>query len=262
MSIDDAINVARAGPVLVVTLNRPFKVNALTSQMYAELGSLAATVEQDRTIRCIALLANGPSFCSGADLEEIRGKSETDIRGFEQFAQDALVRLENSAVPVVAGARGVAVAGGLEVLLVCDLVIASESLAVGDGHIVYGLIPGGGASQRLPRIIGSRRAADLLFTGRQVDAITALQIGLVNEVVPDAMLNARVLDLCAKLSASSDSAMRSIKELLRASAVLPLDAGLTKETEASIKQLMSADGQEGLSAFKQRRKPQFVRDDK
>jgi enoyl-CoA hydratase/carnithine racemase len=169
-----------------------------------------------------------------------------------------LRRLEESPKPVVAAVNGVAVAGGLEIMLACDLVVAAESARIGDGHANYGLVPGGGGSVRLPARVGATRAKWLLFTGELVTAAVLRDWGVVNDVVPDDELVSTVDTLVETLATRSPLGIRRMKELVASAAALGHDEALAHELAVVVDHVDSYDYQEGLAAFVDKRAPRFL----
>jgi enoyl-CoA hydratase len=161
-------------------------------------------------------------------------------------------------LPVVAAVHGLALAGGLEIMLACDVVFAGTGARFGDQHAQYGLVPGGGGSQRLPRIVGLRRALDLMYTNRWLDAQEAERWGLVNYVVADDELFDQALAYCEDLATKSRSGLAAMKRMSRQGLEGSLDAGLTLEAREVVDALLSDDTAEGLAAFQERRPPEFA----
>jgi len=169
----------------MITLNRPQVLNAISVEMWREIGEALDDIEQDYDIRVVVVTGKGKAFSAGADLKlgrEFAGDANK-MRNFIRLVQKTLGKIENLSKPVIAAVNGVALAGGFEITLACDIVIASEDARLGDQHAHYALVPGGGGSQRTPRIIGIRRAKEHLLTGDWFSAEEAERVGLVNRVV-------------------------------------------------------------------------------
>jgi enoyl-CoA hydratase len=252
--------VSRAGTVGIIELARPEKFNSLSIAVTAGLKRALDEFERPGSeVRAVLVRAQGKNFCTGADLDEVlslRGDAE-QVRSFIAPAHRALRRLEASPLPVVAACQGLALAGGLELIMACDVVFAAQDARFGDQHAQYGLLPGFGGSQRLPRIVGVRRALDLCFSARWIDAETALQWGLVNYVIPPEGLADAALDYCRTLATRSRPGLATMKRLARASLEGSLDASLALEEATVIEGLLHDDASEGLAAFRARRTPQF-----
>lgn len=238
-------------------LNRPEKFNCLSMAVHsgvdAALDDLTA-----RGARVILLRAAGRHFCTGADLEEVQQLRAAGRFGeFIDFGHRVLRRLETSELPVIGVVQGLCLAGGLELMLACDLIIAGASARFGDQHAQYGLVPGWGGSQRLPRLVGRRRALDLMFTARWLDAPTALDWGLVNQVVDDDELHRVAQDIAAAMARRSVVGLGAMKTLVNRGEDLPLDEALALEARLAAEAMTHADVDEGLAAFAARRPPHF-----
>jgi enoyl-CoA hydratase/carnithine racemase len=244
-----------------ITLNRPKQLNAVSKEVLIDLGKAIADVEKDESIRVLIMAANGRAFCAGADLTFLNSilHDAYAMREFLELWRSVYDSIEALGKPVIAMIQGIALAGGLELVTACDLAIASEDAQLGDQHAVFGLIPGGGNSQRLPRLIGVRKAKELLFTGDWVSAKDAERLGLVNKAVPADKLEETVNELAAKLAAErSPLATRLMKNLVNQGIQIKLSAGLDLElVEAVHHYTTSEDFKEGLGAFTEKRKPTF-----
>jgi enoyl-CoA hydratase/carnithine racemase len=244
-----------------ITLNRPTALNALIPAVLTGIDTALDEVEQHPEIRAVVVTGSGRAFSAGADLKFIRESSGGDPRALQNFIQvvhTTFNRLEQFPRPVIAAVNGLALAGGIELVLCCDLVIAAESAKLGDAHANYGLIPGGGGSVRLPRKIGPNRAKYLMYTGEFLPAREFLAMGLVNEVVPDAELTGAVERLVEKLAMKSPVGLRSMKHLVDDGLNQPEETALRLELLAFDLHATSADMQEGLAAFEQKRTPLFT----
>lgn len=250
--------------VATITLNRPEKYNALSFNCYRELIQAFDDIEQDRNVKVVVIKARGKAFCAGADLSDlgtlaggqkgglITEQAKTDVRGPYEV-------IEKCTKPVIAAVQGIALAGGLELLLVCDIVIASDEARFGDQHANFGLVPGGGATQRLPRLIGIRRAKELLFTGDWISAQEAERIGLINKVVPADKLDEAVNEMCQKLVNKSYEATSTVKRLVYEGMQTDLETGVQLERKAVAAHFTTETFKEGVKAFLEKRKPDFSR---
>ncbi|MGE0826852.1 MAG: enoyl-CoA hydratase/isomerase family protein [Candidatus Binatia bacterium] len=243
-----------------ITLNRPTAMNALTPGVLAGIDSALDEVAKLPEIRAVVFTGAGRAFSAGADLKFIRESSGGDPRALQNFLQavyTVLNRVEHFPRPTIAAVNGLALAGGLELTLCCDLVVASESAKLGDAHANFGLIPGGGSSVRLPRKIGPTRAKYLMYTGEFFPARDLVAYGLVNEVVPDTELTSAIEKLVAKLANKSPVGLEKMKYLVDDGLNQPADTALRLELLAFDLHMNSEDVQEGLAAFEQKRTPQF-----
>lgn len=245
-----------------VTLNRPDALNAISPEMIDELEQAMDTAEADTDTRALVLTGAGRAFCAGADLRRIRGAQQNRTRGgvdgFLDNFNRMLNRLEALPLPVIAAVNGLALAGGLEIVLCCDLVTAGQSAKLGDAHANYGLVPGGGNSIRLPRKIGQTRALYLMFTGEFVPAADLVAAGLVNFVVPDDQLKSATDELVQKMTNKSPLGLARMKRLVLDGLEQPRESALRLEILTNDLQSRSEDMQEGLAAFAEKRKPNFI----
>lgn len=252
--------VSRVGAVGVIELARPDKFNCLSMAVHTAMVAALDEFEAPGSgVRAVLIRGQGKHFCTGADLDEVKAlRGDADkVAHFLQLGHQALRRLEASDLPVVAACQGLVLAGGSELMLACDVIFAASDFRIGDQHAQYGLVPGWGGSQRLPRIVGLRRGLDLFFSARWIDAATALQWGLVNYVVENDKLQDAALEYCAKLATRSRVGLAAMKRLARQGLDRTLEDGLKLEENLVARELMNDDVSEGLAAFEARRAPVF-----
>jgi enoyl-CoA hydratase/carnithine racemase len=254
-----AVQIEVESGVGILTLNRPKTFNALSTDIINGIANGLAQFESDPTVRVLLLKAAGQNFCTGADLKEAGAKLKDPAQwaDFLGLGIDVLRRLELSNLPVVVELQGLCLAGGLELMLCADVVFAASSAKIGDQHAQFGLFPGFGGSQRLPRVIGTRRALDLMYSAQWLTADVAQNFGLVNHVVDDAELSASTLKYCQKLAERSPSGISSMKHAVRQGMELGTDQALALETKVALEYTSGPDVVEGLAAFTERRKPVF-----
>jgi enoyl-CoA hydratase/carnithine racemase len=255
----DGVTVRRLPEAAVaqIMLDRPEAMNALSTAMAARLAEACAELAADRGIRAIVLAAEGPAFCVGADLKERAAMSDAEL-----LAQRPVFRAAFGAVlalpqPVIAAVHGYALGGGCELALSCDLIVADETAVFGLPETTVGLVPGGGGTQLALRRLGPGRAADLVLTGRRVDAAEAGRLGLADRLVPTGGAAELSRELADRIAGNSPVAVVNAKRALRLGAGLPLAAGLEVEDSAWRAAAFSADRKEGIAAFVQKRKPQW-----
>lgn len=250
------------GPAAWITLNRPDAMNALSPGLVADLTAATAAAGADEAVRAVVITGSGRAFCAGADLKFVnrvlaQGVTPEMTEYLEQIMR-AFNGLEALPKPVIAAVNGLALAGGLELVLACDLVIAVETARLGDAHANFGLIPGGGGSIRLPRRIGATRAKYLLYTGEFVEARELIHSGLVNKVVPEGGLEQAVDELVATMANKSPLSLSHMKRLVNEGWHMPMEAALRMELDAFAEHGRSRDLREGLAAFNEKRAPRYV----
>lgn len=259
---DQAIGVSHLieGEVGIIEISRPDVFNALSSAVLSGLRDSLKTLEQNSSVKVVLIKTAGKNFCTGADLNEVNEglKSPEVLERFLRNGHAALRTLERSPLPVVIVVQGLALAGGLELMLAGDVVFAGRTARFGDQHAQFGLIPGWGGSQRLPRIVGSRRALDLFLGVRWIDAKTAFDWALVNYVVDDDQLVDEALSYCRKICERSPAGLSEMKRLGRLHSDRTLDADLEAEIQAALKYLPGSDVAAGIEAFRTKSSPKFT----
>jgi enoyl-CoA hydratase len=260
--VDAPVRTTLRDGVGTIELSRPAVFHCLSQRMLSEIGAAITTFERDGA-RAVLIVAEGKNFCTGAALDEVeavRG-GEAELRDYLALGHSVLDRIEASPLPVIAAVQGLCLAGGIELALACDVVFAAEDARFGDQHAAFGLIPGWGGSQRLTRAIGLRRALDLMYSARWLDASTALQWGLVNYLAPPARLRDDALAYAGLLATRSRDGLAAIKRLGRHAADdgQSLPDGLRREQQEAMRVLTGVDINEGLAAFRERRVPNFAR---
>ncbi len=242
-----------------IRLNRPDAMNTLTPEVLDAINDALGEAELRPEVMAVVLTGSGRAFCAGADLKYV--KAQAGQSGTNSFLESVLAtmrRIERFPKPVIAALNGLTLAGGLELVLCCDLVLAARSAKIGDAHANYGLLPGGGSSVRLPRIIGATRAKYLLFTGDFVDAAEMLTAGLVNKVVDDDQLESATQALADRIATKSPLGLRRMKALVDDGLQQTVDTALRLELLACEVHQHSADLHEGLTAFNEKRIPRFT----
>ncbi len=241
--------------VALVRIARPGKRNALSVALRRELVQRLQTLDADADVRAIVLAGGAEVFAAGADLAEIADAGAVEMMLRDTFSLwSAIGRI---GTPLVAAVRGHALGGGFELALHADLIVAGEGARFGLPEIKVGLMPGGGGTQRLLRLIGRQRTLQLLLTGDVMSAPQALDLGIVNSVVPDAEVEPAAVALAARVAAMPPLAVRQIREVVAAGADCPLDAALRLEHKALQLLCASDDKREGIRAFFERRPPRY-----
>ncbi|MCZ6917359.1 MAG: enoyl-CoA hydratase-related protein [Gemmatimonadetes bacterium] len=246
------------GHVATLTINRPDKLNALNIETRQAVVDALADLARNDDVRVVIITGAGDkAFIAGADIKEFEGRSPIDQ--FRVMTDSSMFQaVADFPKPTIAAINGFCLGGGCETALACDIRIASEKAKLGQPEINLGLMPGGGGTQRLPRLVGLGAAYKLLYTGDFIRASEAYRIGLVDEVVPPEELAGRAKELAQSIAQKSPVALRLIKEAVRASARTPLDEGLSKEVTLFALAFASDDKKEGVDAFLNKRAPAFT----
>jgi enoyl-CoA hydratase/carnithine racemase len=239
----------------IARLNRPESRNALSAELMEELAALVEGWEADPEVRCIVIAGGDEYFAAGADIRAMA----------ERSFQEALVapsasfwpRLAAVRTPLIAAVSGYALGGGCELALLCDMIVASESAELGQPEILLGIIPGGGGTQRLARVIGKQRAMELVLTGRRIDAREALSLGLVNQVTKRGEWLDKAIELAEVVARRPPLAVRLAKQAVLAAEETSLGAGLDHERRLYELTMATEDRVEGTTAFLEKRRPEF-----
>jgi enoyl-CoA hydratase/carnithine racemase len=243
------------GAVGLAQLNRPDARNALSPELMEELGAVVERFDEDPDIGCIVIAGGDEWFAAGADIKAMASRS------FQEALTTSSVhfwpRLARVRTPLVAAVSGYALGGGCELALACDMIVASESAEFGQPEILLGIIPGGGGTQRLARVMGKQRAMELVLTGRRIDAAEALQLGIVNQVAPTKGWLDAALELATVIATRPRLAVRFAKQAVLAADETPLAAGLETERRLFELTMASEDRVEGMNAFVEKRRPEF-----
>lgn len=244
--------------IATLTFNRPKALNALSSSLLRELGDAIRTIEMDEDIRALVLTGAGEkAFIAGADIAEIQKLSPLAARKFAELGQTVIDQLQQLPIPVIAAVNGYALGGGCEVALACDFIYAAETASFGLPEITLGIIPGFGGTQRLPRLIGTNMARELIFTGKYLSAVEAREIGLVNCCLPADQLMAGTYEVARKIVKKGRASLRAAKNAIRQGMNCDLKTGLEIERDAFALCLSNPDALEGTTAFLEKRKADF-----
>jgi enoyl-CoA hydratase/carnithine racemase len=231
-------------------------MNAISTQLATELIDVMRAVRDDSDVRAVVLLGAGErAFCVGADLKERNALDDAGFHAQRLVFRDAFASVRTLPQPVVAAVHGFALGGGLELALSCDVIVADDTAVVGLPEVSLGLVPGGGGTQLALRRLGPGRAADVVLTGRRVAAAEALDLGLVDRLVPSGSARAAATDLATQIAANSPVATRAAKQALRAGWSLDEDSAMDVEDVAWRTAAFSADRKEGIAAFNEKRRP-------
>jgi enoyl-CoA hydratase len=254
----ETLRVETADGVAVITIDRQEKRNALNSTVRAELVAALDAFRDDDSVRVLVITGAGEkAFVAGADIGEFAERTPLEQRA-TMTGRRVFDEVAAWPKPVIAMINGFCLGGGCELALACDIRIASDAARLGQPEINLGIIPGGGGTQRLPRVVGMGHAMRLVLSGELVDAAEALRIGLVDVVHPAAELRDRTLEFARRMAEKSPVALRMAKSAVRAAAEMPLAAGLAYETELFVTAFASDDKREGIDAFLGKRPPTFT----
>lgn len=254
---DDVLLEPIADGVVQLRLNRPQRMNALGHEMSNRLLSAVEHALASKA-RVILVRGTGKSFCAGADLKERRDMNAQQRAAHNTAINVFLNALANAPVPTIAVINGLALGGGCELAMICDMRVMAADATIGLTETRIGVIPGAGGTQRLPRFIGTAHALELMMTGEPISGTRAAEIGLVNWAVPTDQLDAKAQSLASVIASRSPLGLRAIKRLVYDGAELPLETGIQRERESLLQVLASKDYAEGLAAFAEKRAPRFI----
>jgi len=241
-----------------VTFNRPKALNALNNALLSEFSDLLGQVAENEEIRVLVLTGAGDrAFVAGADITELATFNPLQGKAFARKGQNTIQTLQELPIPVIAAVNGFALGGGTEMVLATDFIYASENANFGLPEITLGLIPGFGGTQRLPRLIGSNRAKEIIFTGGMINAKDALEFGIVNRLCAAESLMADTLDTARKIASKGKVSLRAAKESVNNGLNADLATGLLVELDAFALCMASDDAKEGTAAFLEKRKAEF-----
>ncbi len=254
----ETIQVTVEQGIAVIILNRP-PMNPLNSLVFRDLACAADECKADNGVKVLIITGSGDkAFAAGADVAEMIQLTPVQVYNFCQGSRNAFSKLEELGKPVIAAVNGISFGGGCELALACDFRVAADNAKFAFPEIRLGIIPGGGGTQRLSRLIGVSRAKELMFTGDIIDAAAAEKIGLVNKVVPAASLMDEALKMAKKLAARPRVAVQMAKAAIQFGSNVDIKSGLEAEIQNFVIAFASADGQEGLKAFMEKRKPIYT----
>lgn len=251
------VTLTQSGDLAVLTLNRPEALNALSFAIIGEIGDALDAVATNRSARALLVTGAGDrAFCAGADINELRGRSLMEQKRGAEFGQRVFAKLDDLPVASIALVNGYAFGGGLELALACTFRLASPNARFGLPEVKLALIPGYGGTQRLPRLVGEGRALEMILTGRTVDAVEAERIGLVNRTVQGDLMEAG-RNFASAFTRYSLPVLGFARRAVQRGRDLPLADGLQMEAELSTLAYRTADAEEGMAAFQEKRSPEF-----
>ncbi|MHB1404602.1 MAG: short-chain-enoyl-CoA hydratase [Desulfitobacteriaceae bacterium] len=252
------ILVERKEDIAIIKINRPKALNALNSETLTELSAAFDQVGADRSIKIVVLTGSGEkAFVAGADIAQMKDMNPLEGRRFSQLGQETFRKAELLPQPVIGAINGFALGGGCELALACDLRIASENARFGQPEVTLGLTAGFGGTQRLPRLVGSGLASEILFAGEIIDAQEAYRIGLVNHIYPKESLMDEALSLAQKIARRAPVAVQLTKSAIQRGSNTDIDSGLAYEAEVFGLTFSTQDQKEGCVAFVEKRPANF-----
>ena len=251
----EAIELQREEAVAVVRLNRPERRNALSPAVLGELAQAIGDLDAEEGVRCIVITGTDEVFAAGADIKAMVERSFQEV--LEASTMPFWQRVADCRTPLVAGVSGFALGGGCELALLCDLIVASETAEFGQPEITLGIIPGGGGTQRLARVIGKQRTMELVLTGRRIAATEALRLGFVNMVASKRTWFRETVDLAHVIARRPPLAVKLAKQAVLAADEMTLTAGLAHERRLYELAMATEDRVEGMQAFLEKRRPKL-----
>lgn len=248
----------RRDHIALLRIDREPALGALSRGMVRALGEYLERLAADESVRVLIMTGTGKGFIAGADIGEYHQVSQADFDSYQRLSRQVFGLLESLPQLTIAAVNGYALGGGFEVALCCDIVLAADRAKFGLPEVKLGLLPGGGGTQRLTRAAGIRFATEVVVTGRFVNAEELLQRGIVSRIHPVVELIDKAVSLAEDVAANSPLAVAAAKRLIRSAAETPLEDGLTAEQQVLSRLFSTADAQEGISAFLEKRQPRFV----
>ncbi len=242
--------------VALIQLNRPKELNALNLQLMGELRDALKELDNNDDVRAIILTGNEKAFAAGADIKQMADKTAVDMMNIDQFS--TWDQIKKTKKPIIAAVSGFALGGGCELMMHCDMIVASESARIGQPEIKIGVMPGAGGTQRLTRVVGKAFAMEIVLTGKFITAEEALRAGLINKVVPNEMYLKEAFSLAKQIVDKSPVAIKLAKEAVLAAFNTSLDEGLIFERKNFYLCFASEDQKEGMKAFIEKRAAEFT----
>jgi enoyl-CoA hydratase/carnithine racemase len=256
MAASDSLIVEQpTGDIVILRINRPQVRNALNLEVRTRLADEVTRCGADNAVRCVIITGSDAAFAAGADIGEMvaAGPIEVMSRNVQKYWRAIM----DCPKPIIAAVEGFALGGGLELALCADIIVAGEGAKLGLPEVKVGILPGGGGTQKLARLIGRHRAMLLIMTGRMVNAAEAFGMGVVSEIAPAGQALARAMEIAREIASMPAVSIMQIKEIINAGLNAPLDAALMLERKAFQLQFATRDQKEGMRAFMEKRKPKF-----
>ena len=253
----EIIKPSKTDSIDILLISRPDAMNALNTRFFDEINDYLDHLEKEEDACCLIITGDGNAFVAGADIKEMQNKTHEQAKAFSVYGQKTFERLEKLSIPVIAAINGFALGGGCELALACDIRFASKSAKLGQPEVNLGLIPGYGATQRLPRLIGLSNALYLLYTAEFISADEAFRMGLVQKVSEPEQLMNDVFQLAKKIISKGPLAIKKIKSVSRTGLNLSFNGGCELEADTFGALFETNQTKEGINAFVEKRKPIF-----
>lgn len=255
----ETISCAKSDRIAIITLSRPKSMNALNSELLRELDAAISDIERDESIKVVILTGSEKFFAAGADITEINTiENSAGAHQFLKLVQKVINKVEDLEKPVIAAVCGLALGGGFELALACDMRLAAENAVFALPEIKLSLIPGGGGTQRLSRLVGTGRAKELIYTGDTIGAEEAFRIGVVNKVYPLSSLLDEARKIASKIAGHSSEALKAAKQAVTGGIDMDLKSAIVYEARCFEVLFSAEDRREGVEAFIKKRKPEFM----
>lgn len=251
------LSLTKDGNVAILAINRPNAMNALNTELLLELDVALENLNKDSEVFVIILTGEGKAFVAGADISEMKDKTPEEARSFGMLGSKVFRKLELMEKPVIAAVNGYALGGGCELAISCDIIIAGEKAKFGQPEVGLGITPGFAGTQRLSRIVGIKKAKELIFTGGMIGAEEAEKIGLVNKVVPQEGLMTATMEMAKTIASKGQIAVRYAKAAINRGIETDMDTGNAIETDLFALCFANDDQKEGMTAFLEKRKAEF-----
>ncbi|SHI41366.1 short-chain-enoyl-CoA hydratase [Lutispora thermophila] len=251
------LTLSKDGNVGILTINRPEALNALNRSVLQELDAALDELANDKDVYVIVLTGEGKAFVAGADIAEMKDMTPEEAKEFAETGSRVFRKLETIDKPVIAAVNGYALGGGCELAMACDIIIAGEQAKFGQPEVGLGITPGFGGTQRLPRIVGTKIAKEMIFTGGTITAQEAQRIGLVNKIVPPNTSLQTAIEMAKTIASKGQVAVRNSKRAIDQGIETDIDEGVKVENQLFAKCFESVDQKEGMTAFIEKRKPNF-----
>ena len=253
----ETIRSEQRGEIAILTFNRPDKLNAINRTVYDEVGDYLQSIERDGTASVLILTGEGRAFVAGADIDDYQTMTLAQFSAFQRLGRSVMAQMEQLSRPILAAVNGYALGGGFELALACDVILAAENAKFGLPEAKLGLLPGGGGTQRLSRLVGAGIAKRMIFSGEIIDAARAYELHIASEVAPKGEALNVAIALAEKILANGPLAVRMAKRVIDEGLEASLPTALSLEMDSTAHLFVTDDKREGIEAFIDKRPPRF-----